>query len=123
MREINPNLPVDSVATRVVAKTTHHGVDFSSGHKITSMSPLPIKQFLGRRIDDLTGRKFGTFVVIGCSLWMPKNWRTSTNSTRWVGRCKCGRYQIFTTKAVKKNHPKTSCVDCQRLNSKKYKNQ
>lgn len=115
MKEIDPHLPVDKIAAFVVAKSFDQGVDFKCGNKITSMIPLPTKMWHGRPCDDLTGRKCGSFVVVGCSTFMPKNYRVQTNNTRWVVKCKCGRYQILTTKAVKKNHPQTACVECSRF--------
>lgn len=119
MKDIDPNLPVNKTAALVVSKSNEHGVDFSGSHRISSMTPLPTTQFWGLKEHDLTGKKSGRFIVIGCSLWRPNNWKKSTNSVRWVVRCGCGRYEILTTKAVKKNHPDTMCVECIRFRRKK----
>jgi hypothetical protein len=113
MKEIDPHNPIDSVAARVVSKVKDNAALFNCGNKITSMSPLPMRQFPGFRHHDLTGKKCGSFTVIGCALWVPKNHlQQRCNTVRWVVKCKCGRYQMLTTKAVKKNSPQTMCVDC-----------
>jgi hypothetical protein len=114
MKEIDPHLPVDKVAASVVSKSHDQGLDFVCGAKIVSMVPLPTTLWHGPKKDDLTGVRTGDFIVVGPSLWKPNNWRTSSNSARWVVRCKCGRYQILTTRAVKKNHPDNKCVECAR---------
>jgi len=111
---IDPHYPVDIKAKEVVSKSREHGFEFKCGSKITSMAPLPTRIWHGRKQDDLTGRSVGDFTVIGCSLFMPNNHLTAKNNTRWVVRCKCGRYQILTTKTVKKNN-NIACVECQRI--------
>lgn len=131
MKEIDPHLPIDKTAALVVSKSGHQGFDFRNGNKITSMSPLPTRQFSGPRHDDLTGKTFGDFTVIGCALFVPKNHLTSrSNSVRWVARCRCGRYQIFTTKAVRRERPrlndgveyKIACVECEKTRNIRRKN-
>jgi hypothetical protein len=116
MREIDPNLPVNKLAALQICKNSEAKVSVGYGHKITSMIPLPTTQFHGKKEHDLSGKRVGDFTVIGFALWKPANWRTSTNSARWVAKCKCGRYQQFTTKGIKKNinNPMFACVDCQK---------
>jgi len=111
MREIDPHLPIDQTAARVVSKVSESEREFHPGYKVTSMVLLPTTQFTGPKKHDLTGRIFGSFIVIGHSLIRPT---TTENNTRWVAKCKCGRYQIFTTKAVKKNSKLTMCVECRK---------
>lgn len=118
---IDPNLPIDKIAALVVSRSADKGVDHKQTQLISSMTPLPIGPFTGPRKDDLTGRKSGRFTVIGPALWKPKNHLTSTNSQRWVVRCSCGRYQMLTTKAVKKNSPQTACVECKPMAEKMAK--
>ena len=113
---IDPNLPVDKIAALVVSKSSEPTQTFTRNHKITSMVPLPMQQFWGPRKDDLTGLKCGRFTVIGCSLYRAPG---KVNTVRWVVRCSCGRYQLLTSKAVKKNHPDTMCVECIRFKRKK----
>jgi hypothetical protein len=116
---IDPNLPVDKTAAIVVSKSDEHGIEFRCGHNISSMTRLPTRSWPNKKEDDLTGRTSGRFTVIGYALWKPKNWRTSSNSVRWVVRCTCGRYQMLTTKAVKNNSPYNMCEECYRINNLK----
>ena len=113
MSEIDPNLPVDKSAALVVSKSKDHGSDFEKQNKITSMVPLPTMLWPYGPDHDLTGRRCGRFTVIGYSVWRPKSHQP--NNTRWVVRCACGRYQIMTTKAIKKAHPENACVECYKL--------
>ena len=113
--EIDPNMPVNKTAALVVSKSSEQGSDFRCGAVISSMTPLPTRIWHGRPQDDLVGRKVGDFVVVGCALWMPNNFKTSTNNTRWVVKCKCGRYQMLTTKTVKKAHMNNACVECKKI--------
>lgn len=119
--EIDPHLPINKLAARVVSKSSEHGPEFKCGDKIVSSTKLPTKMWHGRKQDDLTGRKSGDFTVIGCALWMPKNHATSTNNTRWVVRCRCGNYEMMTTKAVKKNSPHNSCTGCRKMKAIKLR--
>lgn len=114
MKEIDPHNPIDSTAKRVVSKVGHQQVSFIPADHIYSMVPLPTRQFNGPKKDDLTGYKSGRYTVVGCALFMPKNFARSTNNTRWVVKCTCGRYAMLTTKAVKKNSPETMCNECQK---------
>lgn len=87
------------------------------------MSPLPMRQFPGLRHHNLTGKKCGAFIVIGCALWVPANYlRDRSNRIRWVVKCKCGRFGMLTTKAVKRNHPDTQCDECAKLKSYRTRN-
>lgn len=123
MREIDPHNPIDKIAARVVSKVNHIQSEFNCGDKIYSMSPLPMRQFPGLKIHDLTGKKAGRFTVIGCALFVPKNYLTSrSNSIRWVVKCTCGRYGMLTTKSVKKNHPLNMCDPCNKVNNLRRKN-
>jgi hypothetical protein len=106
-------VPVDKVARIVVSDERSQEREYNSAGHITSLAPLPTTQFCGPRKDDLTGLKSGRFVVIGCAALRKAR---GSNTTRWVVRCSCGRYQIMTSKAVKKNHTDTMCVECRRTN-------
>jgi len=120
MKTVDPNLPIDKTAALVVSKSSHHGFDFKCGSKITSMTPLPTRQFPGLKEHDLTGKIFGDFIVIGCAVWIPNN--GGRNSVRWVSKCRCGRYQMFTSKAVKSQALRVNdgiefriaCVECEK---------
>lgn len=114
MENINPHLPIDKTASLVVSESMEQGTEFKCGNIISSMSPLPTTNWPNPKKDDLTGRVTGRFTVIGFALWKPNNWKTSCNSARWVVRCACGRYQMLTTRAVKKDNPYNMCVDCRK---------
>lgn len=110
---INPHLPIDKLAALVVSENLEHGYEFKCGNRISSMSPLPTVQWPYAKSDDLTGMKTGDFIVVGYSAWKPRTHQP--NNVRWVVKCKCGRYEIRTTKTVKKNHPSNACSECVRL--------
>lgn len=131
MKEIDPHLPIDKIAALVVSNSYDKGFDFECGDKITSMSPLPTCQFSGVKEHDLTGRTFGYFTVIGCAVYRPKNHLTNRkNTVRWVCKCRCGRYQMFSSKTVKKNGPQfndgykfqIACVECEKTHRLRGKN-
>lgn len=111
MKEVDPNLPVNKLAALAVSKSNHQARDYYPASNITSMTPLPTIRWFGPPKDDLTGRKSGRFTVIGCALFRAGG---KSNATRWVVKCKCGRYQMLTSKAVKKNSPQNACVECRR---------
>jgi len=119
MKEIDPHLPIDSTAARVVSIVNEAGIPFKCGDKIVSMSPLPTMAWPYQRDHDMTGRKVGRFTVIGYSVWKPKSHQP--NNVRWVVKCSCGRYQIFTTKTVKRNNPNSMCEVCHHVQSLKNK--
>jgi hypothetical protein len=119
MKEIDPHLPVDKTAAYVVSKSNELNSEFNPGNRITSMSPLPTTYFTGKKRDDLTGVKSGRFIVIGCALWRQRNHETQNNTTRWVAKCTCGRFQMFQSKTIKKNvgNMKFACVECEKTMS------
>lgn len=117
MDKVNPNLPVNKLALGVVIRSEHHGPDFTPNDIICSMAPLPTKQFPGPPKHDLTGRKVGRFTVIGCAVYKRgKHLKPGKQDpgTRWVVRCKCGRYQMLSSKSVKMFHEFAACVECQK---------
>lgn len=114
MKKIFNKTCVNKTTQLVVSNNIDAKSTFICGDNICSMVPLPTKIYKSTNMDtdkDLTGVKFGRFVVIGVSLWVPKK-----NRRRWVAKCKCGRYQIFSTKAIK-THMNLGidclkCVEC-----------
>lgn len=118
MREIDPNLPIDKTAALVVSVSKNQGLEFTASQCVSSMVPLPTKQFPGPKEHDLTGRKVGRFTVIGCALWRANG---RVNTIRWVVKCSCGRYQMMRSKVVKYNHPDNMCQQCKKIKSTKYK--
>lgn len=118
MIEIDPNLPIDKIAARVVSKCNDQLKEFHTGHTAYSRVKFPTTHFNGPKEHDLSGKKAGRFIVIGLALWRPNNWKTSANSNRWVSRCSCGGYQMFTTRGIKKNldNKNFMCIECRKNN-------
>lgn len=56
----------------------------------TIRRPLPTRPFNGNS-EDLTGRVSGSMTVIGLS---------ATKKGRWVTRCECGAFNLFTARAL-----------------------
>lgn len=109
MKLVNYDLPIDKTSALVVSKCSDYQIEFNNSFHITSMAPLPTCQFTGPRYHDLTGKRNGRLLVIGCALYKTK---AKVNSTRWVVRCACGRYQMQSTKAIKKDNPDLMCIVC-----------
>jgi len=110
MRNIDPNNPVNKLAAFVVSESKERPPEVNLGAAmVMSETPLPMRQFSGRKQDNLTGRKCGDFTVIGCAVFLSK---APENNTRWVVKCKCGMYCHLSTRAVKKNHPSNACPRC-----------
>lgn len=118
MKTLNYDAPIDKIAALVVSKNNDTQMEFNNKRHITSMYPLPTHMFRGLSHHDLTGKRCGRFTVVGCALFKSKS---KTNSTRWVVKCACGRYQMLSTKAVKNNHKNSMCVVCTDVQAKKNK--
>ena len=105
MDKIFTSVPVNETAARVVAK----GVNWEPQKKIQVVeqdTPLPIKN-PPPNIENVTGVRFGRFVVIGYS----KN-----AGGKWVCRCDCGRYALRRTRAVKNaDNSQDRCELCRHL--------
>jgi hypothetical protein len=110
MNETN-NIPVNKLAAVVVSKYRGLNTDFSRDTAVSSMSPIAISKFQGDSIHDLTGQRSGRYIIIGCSSYRGSG---KTAKARWVGKCSCGRYQLLTTKSVKRNHKDTMCKECKK---------
>jgi hypothetical protein len=92
----SPRKAVDKTsATVLYAK----GVHFTSKKKITErhweVQP-PVVPFRGWSYHDLTGKRFGRFLVIGV-FDGAKNYR---KKTLWVVKCACGRYETRSRRAL-----------------------
>jgi len=82
--------PVDSTAARVMRQ----GDNFESARRIPptrfhSDTPTQTYPFIGLREHDMTGVRWGSFVVIG---WVGK--LNPKKKSCWLVRCLCGRYEM-----------------------------
>ena len=101
------NKSINKTASKVLSKGEH----FESNKKIShtayhSEVSLPTKKFPGPIKDDLTGYKFGRFVVIG---YLGK--RKDKTKALWLVRCNCGHYEIRKTKVIKSKKNIDACCD------------
>ncbi len=112
MDDIHARVPVDMVAVRVVMFPGEH---FEPKKRVTTNdSELPL--FVGtitksmrknKDFTDLSGVKFGRFVVIGIARDYPG---------RWVVRCNCGKYTTRRKKAITNpENTQDRCEHCRHL--------
>lgn len=99
--------PVDVVAYRtqnlIEPSKNYNGTNGTGFH---SMTPHPVRRAVGCL--DLTGRSFGTFVVVGLSAIPCK-----AKGRRWSCRCKCGAYELRTEKVITGETAKLqTCASC-----------
>lgn len=89
------------------------------GHPANSKSCFHIFPFPGNPTDDLTGKYFSGLEVIGYA-----GRKTGNPGSKWVCRCKCGRYEIRRSRPLKKQNSKKVylCSVCESvLNNERYK--
>lgn len=112
MKDIHSRVPVNITAARVAQ---FKGVHFESKKRIkTNDSDFPIairkplKQDLNNpQFKDLTGVRFGRFLVLGISRDFGGN---------WVVRCDCGKYTTRRSKAIlNPNNVQDRCEECREL--------
>jgi len=107
----------DEGANRAVNRSTAYiaakGVHYEPNKRLGNQ-PLwktrPALKPVPQGFDNLTGRKFGRFTVIGLIGGL------STPRFYWVVRCACGNYETRRPKAIK--NPKNNldrCADCRHL--------
>lgn len=112
MDDLHARAPVDRVAVRVVLLAGEH---FDPNKKVLtndSETPLatrfPTKgEALNPEFADLTGRRFGRFVVVGIA---------RDFCPQWVVRCACGRYSTRKAKAIRNpENTQDRCEHCRHL--------
>lgn len=69
------------------------------GKPINSLYPIQTKPFPGHPEHDLTGHVFSGLTVVG--YFGPGN----DHGSQWVCQCKCGRYEVRRSKALKSQRP------------------
>ena len=108
---------INKIAGIVLSKSNSPSNEFSRNMHISSMSPLPYKGYFGPPEFNLTGWVVGRLDVIG--IYYTKS---AQNSSKWVTRCRCGRYHVNRGKALRKakeTRYELSCHDCARTNQLK----
>lgn len=108
---IDPNNPVNKLAANVVAKSLDKGTYFNPGNHLCSSTPLPTNKYIGKKDNNLIGRRKGRFTVIGLSASFIGS---SGKGHRWVVKCDCGRFEIRTEKTIKKGKSPDSCIECKK---------
>lgn len=105
--------PVDATAARVLQKGEHYDPVKAKERFGHSDTPLPTGRYRGPASWDMTGNRFGLFLVVGA---VPGQVVTGFK-TRWVVRCQCGAYEIRTTRAIKnpENAEIDRCAVCRNL--------
>lgn len=109
--KISHHTPVNRLAAKVIRK----GIEYTPDKKIVQVHsdvPLPTISPSYNEID-LSGKRFGRFVVIG--KFKPKE-GNKNGKARWVVRCACGRYETRSSKAINNPHNSADCCDeCRQL--------
>lgn len=105
MDDIHARAPVDRVAVRVSGPGEHFE---PRKCVLTNDSDLPLAaRPAPANARDLTGLRFGRFVVIGFS---------SDHRGHWVVRCDCGRYSTRRARAIKNRaNSDDRCEHCRHL--------
>ena len=104
MKRIASAEPINRLAAIVTSKGTQFKpTSKPSNYDVRDVQPV-LKPWAETTGEDLTGRKFGRFAVVGYSAEKP---------ARWVVRCQCGLYEFRTSKSVKNpNNDTDRCQDC-----------
>ncbi len=108
--------PVNGTASRVLQKGEHYEPQIRIDHA-HSRSPLPGKDFEGEENDNLVGRIFGRFTVVGyAGRKRPKKAWMVHKDYLWVVRCSCGDYETRWTRSfLNKKNVDDKCAYCDEL--------
>ncbi len=102
---IHGHRPVNSLSARVVSTVYENVPEVSNKTcSVRSKDRLPTTQFIGRRQDDITGRRKGSLTVIGMFLRQNRN-----DNAAWVVRCYCGYYETRKARAIKNPYNYDDC--------------
>lgn len=107
-------MPVDRQSERVTREASHHDLyqygrtDY--GQRISDAPSFRAIAFTGPDEHNLIDKKSGWLTVIGYYA----SGRTGDNGARWICRCVCGSYSIFSTSALKRDRPKNDPLKCAR---------
>jgi len=104
-RRLGESTPIDETAQRVVQP----GVSYEApaDPRVRSFAPLPTRPVT--QGEDITGKTFGRFKVIGLSA-------KDTNHRPWVVRCTCGWYEHRRASFLKRgDEARKMCSRCDHL--------
>lgn len=112
MDRIISSVPINGTAARVVAKGSRYIQKRVTNHLHWDICPK-LRQPLHGALD-LTGVKFGKFVVVGLLYFDRfKQKRKKNNPARWVCKCECGRFEARHAKTIKKDASENDrCQEC-----------
>lgn len=106
--------PVNKITKIVISPQPKEGFIFNRNAMVSSMTPLPMIEFPGPDDKNLTGLNVDRLTVMGFSVL--KGSGTGAKG-RWVVRCACGRYEIRSSRALKRRRTRgkvESCHECDR---------
>ncbi len=111
MDDIYARAPIDRLAARVVMFSGEHYIPNKKILTKDNEMPLSIsnleKEKQSPKFEDIRGKKFGRFTVIGLS---------SEIKGRWVVRCDCGTYSLRKKKAIfNPLNTQDRCENCRHL--------
>ena len=109
--------PVDGAAARVLSKGVHYKPDNVIARLLWTappkLEPIPVNLRATPKFEDLTGRKFGRFIVAG---YLGKPLGEKQKQPCWLVRCSCGDYETRTARAIR--NPQNAgdrCENCRHL--------
>jgi hypothetical protein len=111
MEKIAACKPLDATASLVTQKGIHFEPTRHINPIVAIFDECPVLTVYRKWpscIPKLTGIRFGRFTVQGLALEFPK---------RWVARCDCGKYQLFTAKAIRNTEyaRESMCQHCRAI--------
>lgn len=81
-------------------------IDLTKSRHIRNYGKIIISRYTGKRVMDLTGKRFGHLVAF--DLTVPYRSPSGKSfATRWICRCDCGRYTVVTTFHLNSGHTKS----------------
>ena len=104
---IASSVAVDATARAVTSNGVGYKPSIAPTSREDSETPIPM-QPVPPCEKDLTALVMGRLTVLGRAIG-----RANTKGAPWVVRCKCGRYAIRRTKAIKNpNNAHDRCAEC-----------
>jgi len=96
-------VPINKTAALVVSKGYSYETKTINSQCLFSENGLKLKS-LHKNAVDLTGIKFGRFVVVGLS--------ADSKKPKWVVRCSCGNFEVRSAKCIRKMLIDQMCIKC-----------
>jgi len=114
--KIIASAPIDSTASKVTSESKEQysftNKDLSRYHASVppQLIPIPKHQERNKGFENLIGRTFGHFTVIGY-LGKPN----PKKKTKWAVRCVCGKYEVRSTPSIKnEKNSQDRCLECKK---------